>query len=188
MQPVQRPPEPVRHLGLWIDDQERPALDGRTFDTPDPATGAVLATLARGDRADVDLAVAAAKRAQDAPIAGSLGCGLPDLAARAACLRAQPADLVAAATPAPWGTPGIFGWPSSGLPAPGVGGVDGGLQGARRSGAGGRVPWGGVVGGWVGADVHCRVGWGSRFPAHSSRRRGRVHAAAGHAHAPTPTR
>lgn len=64
MQPVQRPPEPARHLGLWIDDQERPALDGRTFDTPDPATGAVLATLARGDRADVDLAVAAAKRAQ----------------------------------------------------------------------------------------------------------------------------
>ncbi|MFT4265734.1 MAG: aldehyde dehydrogenase family protein [Xenophilus sp.] len=48
---------------LLIDGQWRPALSGKTFDVFDPATGAVLARVAEGDAADVELAVAAARRA-----------------------------------------------------------------------------------------------------------------------------
>ncbi|MDP2311476.1 MAG: aldehyde dehydrogenase family protein [Pseudomonadota bacterium] len=48
---------------LWIDNAPRPAASGATFFTPNPATGETLAELARGDRVDVDLAVASARRA-----------------------------------------------------------------------------------------------------------------------------
>lgn len=48
---------------LWIDNRAVPALEGETLDTPNPATGERLATLARGKREDVDLAVASAKKA-----------------------------------------------------------------------------------------------------------------------------
>jgi phenylacetaldehyde dehydrogenase len=44
--------------GKWVD-----ATSGRTFETYNPATGEVLARVAEGDRADVDLAVKAARRA-----------------------------------------------------------------------------------------------------------------------------
>lgn len=51
---------------LWIDNRERPALSGQTFDTPNPATGEKLASVARGAAADVDAAVASARKAQPA--------------------------------------------------------------------------------------------------------------------------
>jgi phenylacetaldehyde dehydrogenase len=44
--------------GEWVD-----AASGRTFESLDPATGEVLASVPRGDAADVDRAVAAARRA-----------------------------------------------------------------------------------------------------------------------------
>src|SRR5690606_28327027 len=47
---------------LWIDGKEEGAEDGRVIETENPATGAVLATLARGGRADVGRAVASARR------------------------------------------------------------------------------------------------------------------------------
>jgi aldehyde dehydrogenase (NAD+)/phenylacetaldehyde dehydrogenase len=50
---------------LWIDDHETPALSGESIETPNPATGEALATLARARGGDVDLAVASAKRAFD---------------------------------------------------------------------------------------------------------------------------
>ncbi|MTD46015.1 aldehyde dehydrogenase family protein [Conexibacter sp. W3-3-2] len=46
--------------GEWVD-----AASGRTFETHDPGTGALLATVAEGDREDVDRAVRAARRAFD---------------------------------------------------------------------------------------------------------------------------
>ncbi|MET8427682.1 aldehyde dehydrogenase family protein [Nocardia sp. NPDC004860] len=46
--------------GKWID-----AVAGETFETRDPATGEVLTTVARGRAADVDRAVAAARRAYE---------------------------------------------------------------------------------------------------------------------------
>jgi len=44
--------------GKWVE-----ARSGKRFDVMNPATGQVLTTVAEGDRADVDLAVAAARRA-----------------------------------------------------------------------------------------------------------------------------
>lgn len=46
--------------GNWVE-----AVSGKTFPTYDPSTGEVLATIAEGDRADIDLAVKAARNAFD---------------------------------------------------------------------------------------------------------------------------
>jgi betaine-aldehyde dehydrogenase len=49
--------------GLWIDGQRVPALSGAESRITSPADGAVLAAVAQAGRADVDAAVAAARRA-----------------------------------------------------------------------------------------------------------------------------
>jgi phenylacetaldehyde dehydrogenase len=49
--------------GRWVD-----AASGKTFETPNPATGETLATVAEGDAEDIDRAVRAARRAfEDGP-------------------------------------------------------------------------------------------------------------------------
>jgi len=48
---------------LLIDGRWVAASSGKTFDSIDPATGEVLARVAEGDKADIDLAVRAARRA-----------------------------------------------------------------------------------------------------------------------------
>ena len=48
-----------------IDGEERPAADGRTFESVNPATEAAWARVARGSAADADAAVGAARRAFD---------------------------------------------------------------------------------------------------------------------------
>jgi len=48
---------------LLIDNQWVDAVSGKTFDTLNPATEEVIAKVAEADKADVDLAVAAARRA-----------------------------------------------------------------------------------------------------------------------------
>ncbi|NTU82083.1 MAG: aldehyde dehydrogenase family protein [Chloroflexales bacterium] len=48
---------------LFIDGSERPAQAGKTFPVYAPATGALLGLVARADAADVELAVASARRA-----------------------------------------------------------------------------------------------------------------------------
>jgi aldehyde dehydrogenase (NAD+) len=50
---------------LFIDGDWIPAASGKTFQTENPSTGEVLAELAEGEAADVDRAVAAARRAFD---------------------------------------------------------------------------------------------------------------------------
>lgn len=52
---------------LFIDDRFETAASGATFETIDPSTEAVLAHAARGGAADVDRAVAAARRATRGP-------------------------------------------------------------------------------------------------------------------------
>ncbi len=47
---------------LFIDGEYRDAADERTFESIDPATGKLVANVARGGSADVDAAVAAARR------------------------------------------------------------------------------------------------------------------------------
>ncbi|MQA99138.1 MAG: aldehyde dehydrogenase family protein [Actinobacteria bacterium] len=52
------------HL-IWIDAQEVAAADGSTFEVENPATGEVAFEVAHGKTADIDRAVAAARRAAD---------------------------------------------------------------------------------------------------------------------------
>jgi len=53
--------------GLFIDGRAVPALSGKTFRTTSPSTGEVLAEVAEAGPQDVDLAVAAARRAFEGP-------------------------------------------------------------------------------------------------------------------------
>lgn len=53
--------------GLFIDGRALPAVSGKTFRTSNPSTGEVLVEVAEGDARDVDLAVAAARRAFEGP-------------------------------------------------------------------------------------------------------------------------
>jgi phenylacetaldehyde dehydrogenase len=50
---------------LFIDGQWTEAASGKTFETPNPATGEALASVAEGDAEDIDRAVRAARRAFD---------------------------------------------------------------------------------------------------------------------------
>src|SRR3954468_19888533 len=50
---------------LLIDGKWRDSLSGKTFDTVNPATEEVIARVAEGDAADIDLAVKAARKAFD---------------------------------------------------------------------------------------------------------------------------
>ena len=51
----------------FIDGKPTASASGETLETCNPATGQVLATLARGRQADVDAAVVAARRAFEGP-------------------------------------------------------------------------------------------------------------------------
>ena len=48
---------------LFIDGEWVDAASGKTFDTPNPATGETLARVAEGDAEDINRAVGAARRA-----------------------------------------------------------------------------------------------------------------------------
>ncbi len=54
-------------IGMLIGGEWTPAASGETFTTVNPATGSILATVAAGGPADVDRAVAAARRAFEEP-------------------------------------------------------------------------------------------------------------------------
>jgi aldehyde dehydrogenase (NAD+) len=66
LEPVLDPHALAKQLGGFhlIDGELRRPASGGTFDVVNPATGVVVASAAAGDQADVDAAVAAAKRAQ----------------------------------------------------------------------------------------------------------------------------
>src|SRR5260370_24426034 len=61
-QPAQTTP---RRYQLFIDGQFVDAESGKTFKSPNPATGETFAEVAEADKADVDKAVAAARKALD---------------------------------------------------------------------------------------------------------------------------
>jgi acyl-CoA reductase-like NAD-dependent aldehyde dehydrogenase len=54
-----------RTAGMLIDGKLVPAVSGKTFAVYNPATGTVIGNVPEADKADVDLAVAAARRAFD---------------------------------------------------------------------------------------------------------------------------
>ncbi|CAH2400160.1 aldehyde dehydrogenase family protein [Mesorhizobium ventifaucium] len=62
-----RQPIDGRHRQMFVDGAWVDARSFRTMETRNPATSAVIATVPRGDRQDVELAVAAARRAFDGP-------------------------------------------------------------------------------------------------------------------------
>src|SRR5882724_3642837 len=59
-QPTQTTP---RRYQLFIDGQFVDAESGKTFNSPNPATGETFAEVAEADKADVDKAVSAARKA-----------------------------------------------------------------------------------------------------------------------------
>ncbi len=71
-----KPQVPVRQTNLLIDGKWTEAVSGKRFDTENPSTGEVIARVAEADKADVDKAVVAARRAfesgpwQQMPAAG----------------------------------------------------------------------------------------------------------------------
>lgn len=62
-----RQPIDGRHRRMFVDGAWVDARSGRIMETRNPATGAVIATVPRGDRDDIELGVAAARRAFDGP-------------------------------------------------------------------------------------------------------------------------
>jgi phenylacetaldehyde dehydrogenase len=67
---------------MLIDGKQVPAASGKTFAVYNPATGGVIANVPEGDKADVDLAVRAARCAFDerrgrrsAPPNAAASCG-----------------------------------------------------------------------------------------------------------------
>jgi len=57
----------VRQTKMLIDGKWVDSVSGKTFETINPATGKVIANVAEGDKADVDKAVKAARRAFEGP-------------------------------------------------------------------------------------------------------------------------
>jgi aldehyde dehydrogenase (NAD+) len=57
----------ARPQHLLIDGRRVPSSSGRTFKSLNPATGQIIATIAEGGEADVEIAVAAARRAFEGP-------------------------------------------------------------------------------------------------------------------------
>ncbi|XP_013139148.1 PREDICTED: retinal dehydrogenase 1-like [Papilio polytes] len=53
----------IKYTKLFIDNKWVDSVSGKTFDTYNPHDGSVIASIAGGDKADIDLAVAAARRA-----------------------------------------------------------------------------------------------------------------------------
>src|SRR5438034_8125090 len=58
-----QPANSARKYQLLIDGQWVDAESGKTFATPNPSTGETLAEVAEADKADIDKAVAAARKA-----------------------------------------------------------------------------------------------------------------------------
>ncbi|MDT7542694.1 MAG: hypothetical protein QOE33_2598 [Acidobacteriota bacterium] len=65
MSSTQTASETPRRYQLYIDGKFVDAESGKTFTTPNPATGETFAEVAEGDKADIDKAVDAARRAFD---------------------------------------------------------------------------------------------------------------------------
>src|SRR3954464_4215129 len=53
----------VKDQPLFIGGKWQDSISGKTFETLNPATGEVICNVAEGDKADIDLAVAAARKA-----------------------------------------------------------------------------------------------------------------------------
>ena len=57
----------MKHYSLFIDGHDTDAVSGERIEMVDPSTGDTFATIARGGRRDIDIAVASAKKALNGP-------------------------------------------------------------------------------------------------------------------------
>ena len=89
------PTAQLPHFSLVIDGQLTEPVSGRSYDSVDPFSGAPWATAADGGEADVNLAVAAARRALAGPWGQLTGFGRARLMWRLAELIARDADRLA---------------------------------------------------------------------------------------------
>ena len=89
------PTAQLPHFSLVIDGQLTEPVSGRSYDSVDPFSGAPWATAADGGEADVNLAVAAARRALAGPWGQLTGFGRARLMRRLAELIARDADRLA---------------------------------------------------------------------------------------------
>ena len=53
----------IKTSGVFINNEFRPSISGKVFETVNPSTGEVICEVAEGDKADVDVAVQAANEA-----------------------------------------------------------------------------------------------------------------------------
>ena len=70
VQPIAAAPHPYAdgsYKQMLIDGKWQDAASGKRFETRNPASGALLATVAEGDADDINRAVAAARRAFEGP-------------------------------------------------------------------------------------------------------------------------
>ena len=81
---------------LLIDGRHVPSASGRTFKTLNPANEQVITTVAEGNEADVDRAVAAARRAFEGPWRSMRASERGQILLRLADLMKQHADEIAA--------------------------------------------------------------------------------------------
>ena len=88
-------PAQLPHFSLVIDGQPVEPASGRSYQSIDPFSGAPWATAADGGEADVNLAVAAARRALSGPWGQLTGFGRARLMRRLAELIARDADRLA---------------------------------------------------------------------------------------------
>ena len=88
-------PAQLPHFSLVIDGQPTEPASGRRYESVDPFSGAPWATAADGGEADVNLAVAAARRALSGPWGQLTGFGRARLMRRLAELIARDADRLA---------------------------------------------------------------------------------------------
>ncbi|HEY5354176.1 MAG TPA: aldehyde dehydrogenase family protein, partial [Streptosporangiaceae bacterium] len=88
-------PTQLPHFSLVIDGQLTEPVSGRRYESVDPFSGAPWATAADGGEADVNLAVAAARRALSGPWGQLTGFGRARLMRRLAELIARDADRLA---------------------------------------------------------------------------------------------
>src|SRR5467141_3226129 len=81
---------------LLIDGRRVPSASGRTFESLNPATEQVIATVAEGNEIDVDRAVAAARRAFEGPWRTMRAAERGQILLRLVALMKKRADEIAA--------------------------------------------------------------------------------------------
>ena len=90
--PKVKPQQPLFIGGKWLD-----SVSGKFFQTTNPSTGEVICQVAEGDKADVDLAVKAARKAfEDGPWSRTSGAERGRLLNKLADLIEQNKDELAA--------------------------------------------------------------------------------------------